>query len=169
MGQAFSDDRRRRIAAAGERGEGSCRVLARRFGVSWEYVRKARQQPRKNGCIEHLPQSRYGVPSRMTEPFKAHMLALVEAQADIRIDELREKIATELGVRASWSSVQRWVKELRLRLKIVAPRHRAGHGSEPRTARRVRRAYRRNLARTSDLLKQERHHDPIDQAPRRFA
>ena len=117
MGKAFSDDRRRRIAAAGERGEGSCRVLARRFGVSWEYVRKARQQPNKNGRIARLPQSRYGVPSRMTEPVKAHMLALVEAQADIRIDELREKIGTELGVRASWSSVQRWVKELRLRLK----------------------------------------------------
>lgn len=102
---------------ADERGEGSCRVLARRFGVSWEYVRKVRQQQIKSGCMARQPQSRYGVPSRMTEPVKAHMLALVEEQADITIDELREKIGIEQGVRVSWSSVQRWVKKLGLHLK----------------------------------------------------
>ncbi len=117
MGRALSDDLRRRIAAAGERGEGSCRMLARRFGVSWEYVRKVRQQQKKNGRIARQPQSRYGVPSRMTEPVKAQMLALVEAQTDVTIDELREKIGTEQGVRVSWSSVRRWVKKLGLHLE----------------------------------------------------
>ena len=34
MGRAYSDDLRVRILEADERGEGSCRVLARRFGVS---------------------------------------------------------------------------------------------------------------------------------------
>jgi transposase len=43
MGRAFSDDLRTRIGAADERGEGLCRVLANRFGVSWEYVRKLRR------------------------------------------------------------------------------------------------------------------------------
>ena len=117
MGRAFSDDLRKRIAVASERGEGSCRVLAKRFGVSWEYVRKVRQQQRKYGRIARQPQSRYGVASRMTESVKAHMLALVGAQADITIEELREKMAAEQRVRASWSSVQRWVKKLGLRLK----------------------------------------------------
>jgi transposase len=117
MGRAFSDDLRRRIATASERGEGSCRVLAKRFGVSWEYVRKVRQQLKRTGRITRQPQSRYGVPSRLSEPVKARMLALVEAQADITIDELREKIKADVGVRASWSSVQRWVKRLGLRLK----------------------------------------------------
>lgn len=117
MGRAFSDDLRRRIAVASERGEGSCRVLAKRFGVSWEYVRKVRQQQKKFGRVARQAQSRYGVPSRMTEPVRAHMLALVRAQADITIDELREKIAAEQRVPASWSSVQRWVKKLGLRLK----------------------------------------------------
>ncbi|MGH9560165.1 MAG: hypothetical protein ACRD3S_01820 [Terracidiphilus sp.] len=102
---------------ASEGGEGSCRVLARRFGVSWEYVRKVRQQRKKYGRIARQPQSCYGVPSRMTERVKAHMRALVQAQADITIDELREKLAAEQSVRASWSSVQRWVKKLGLRLK----------------------------------------------------
>jgi transposase len=117
MGRAFSDDLRMRIAAADERGEGSCRVLAQRFGVSWEYVRKLRRQRTKDGSAARRPQSRYGVASRLSEPVKVYMLSLVEAQADITIAELREKIETEQAVSVSWSSVRRWVKKLGLRLK----------------------------------------------------
>jgi transposase len=117
MGRAFSDDLRIRIALADERGEGSCRVLAKRFGVSWEYVRKVRHQRKKNNSPARRPQSRYGVPSRMSEAVKVYMLALVEAQADMTIAELREKIEIGQGVSASWSSVRRWVKKLGLRLK----------------------------------------------------
>jgi transposase len=113
-----------RIAAADGRGEGSCRVLVQRFGVSWEYMRKVRQQRQKNNSPARRPQSRYGVASRMSEPVKVYMLSLVEAQADITIAELREKIEIGQGVSASWSSVRRWVKKLRLRLKKVAPRQR---------------------------------------------
>jgi transposase len=80
MGRAFSDDLRTRIGAADERGEGSCRVLAKRFGVSWEYVRKVRQQRRQNNSRARRPQSRYGVPSRMSESVKDYMLDLVEVQ-----------------------------------------------------------------------------------------
>jgi transposase len=106
-----------RIAASDERGEGSCRVLAKRFGVSWEYVRKLRQHRKKNHSAARRPQSRYGVASRMSEAVKVYMLATVEAQADITIAELREKIKIGQGVSASWSSVRRWVKKLGLRLK----------------------------------------------------
>jgi transposase len=117
MGRAFSDDLRVRIAEADERGEGSCRMLARRFGVSWEYVRKVRRQRKENKSPARRPQSRYGVPSRMSEAVKACMLTLVKAQPDLTIAELREKIEAEQGVSASWSSVQRWGKKLGLRLK----------------------------------------------------
>jgi putative transposase len=117
MGRAFSDDLRTRIGAADERGEGSCRVLANRFAVSWEYVRKLRQQRRENNSPVRRPQSRYGVPSRLSESVKVYMLALVEAQADITIAELREKIEIGQGVSVSWSAVRRWVKKLELRLK----------------------------------------------------
>jgi transposase len=92
-------------------------MLAKRFGVSWEYVRKVRQQRKKNGDAARHAQSRFGPPSRMSDPVKVYMLSVVEAQADITIAELREKIETEQGVSASWSSVRRWVKKLGLRLK----------------------------------------------------
>jgi len=48
---------------------------------------------------------------------RAHMLALVEAQADITIAELRDKIYAEKGVAISWTLTQNWVKRLGLRLK----------------------------------------------------
>lgn len=117
MGRAYSDDLRLRILEAYERGEGSCRVLGARFGVSWEYVRKVRQQHVRSGHRKRLVQSRFGVRSRVTDQVKAHMLALVESQADITIAELRERIESDKGVPMSWTLVQLWVKRLGLRLK----------------------------------------------------
>ena len=134
MGRAYSDDLRLRILEAYERGEGSCRVLGARFGVSWEYVRKVRQQHVRSGHRKRLVQSRFGVRSRVTDQVKAHMLALVESQSDITIAELRERIEADKGVAMSWTLVQLWVKRLGLRLKKVAPRSRAGHRSQPRTS-----------------------------------
>ena len=62
-------------------------------------------------------QSRYGVRTRVTDDVRAHMLALVEAQADITIAELRDKIHADKGVAISWTLTQNWVKRLGLRLK----------------------------------------------------
>jgi transposase len=117
MGRAFSGDLRVRIAAAYERGEGSCRVLARSFGVGWEYVRKVRRQQLKTGNSTRPAQSCHGVRSRVTDEVKTHMLALVKEQPDITIAELRQKIEAEKGVSMSWSPVQLWMGRLRLRLK----------------------------------------------------
>lgn len=117
MGRVYSEDLRLRVLEAYERGEGSCRALAGRFGVSWEYVRKVRQQHLRSGHRRRLAQSRFGVPSRVTDQVKAHMLALVESQADITIAELRERIEADKGVAMSWTLVQLWVKRLGLRLK----------------------------------------------------
>jgi transposase len=117
MGRAYADDLRLRVLEAYERGEGSCRALAARFGVSWEYVRKVRQQYVRSGHRRRLIQSRFGVRSRVTDQVRAHMLALVEAQPDITIAELREQIESDKGVQMSWTLVQVWVKRLGLRLK----------------------------------------------------
>jgi len=70
MGRAYSDDLRMRILEADERGEGSCRVLAKRFGVSWEYVRKLRRQQVATGQKARIAQSRYGIRSKVTDPVK---------------------------------------------------------------------------------------------------
>ena len=55
MREAFSDDLRRRILGAYERGEGTQRELADRFRVGYEYVRKIRKQQLRNGQMERVP------------------------------------------------------------------------------------------------------------------
>jgi transposase len=117
MGRAYSDDLRVRILEADERGEGSCRVLGKRFGVSWEYVRKLRQQQAATGQRTRVAQSRYGVRSKVTEPVKTHMLELVKSQPDLTLAELRERIRSDKGVSMSWGLVHLWVRRLGLRLK----------------------------------------------------
>jgi transposase-like protein len=66
MPKPLSDDLRCRILQAYLRGEGSEAELSRRFGVSFEYVRKIRRQWRLNGRMERQPQSRHGRLSRIT-------------------------------------------------------------------------------------------------------
>ncbi len=116
MAGAYSDDLRLRVLEAYEHGEGSCRALAARFRVSWEYVRKVARQARA-GQRERVPQSRFGPPSRVTEAVQKGMLALVEAQPDLTVEELRERIAIETGVVMSWTLTQNWTQRLGLRLK----------------------------------------------------
>lgn len=117
MGRAYSDDLRVRILQAHERGEGSCRVLAVRFGVSWEYVRKVRRQQRLHGQRTRVVQSRFGPRSRVTDTVAAHMLAVVQELPDITIAELRDRIVTDKGVAISWTVTRNWVVRLGLRLK----------------------------------------------------
>ena len=57
MGRAYSDDLRVRILEVGESSESSCRVLAKRFGFSWEYVRKLRRQQAASGQNAGVAQS----------------------------------------------------------------------------------------------------------------
>jgi transposase len=87
MARAYSYDLRVRVLEAYERGEGSCRVIATRFGVSWEYVRKVRQQQTQSGQANRVPQSRFGPPSRVNGAVAERMPALVDAQSDITVAE----------------------------------------------------------------------------------
>jgi transposase len=116
MARAYSDDLRLRVVDAYERGEGSCRVLAARFGVSWEYVRKVARQAR-DGHRERVPQARFGPLSRVTGAVIERLLALIDAQPDITIEELRERIGASTGVSMSWTLTQNWTQRLHLHRK----------------------------------------------------
>ena len=116
MARAYADDLRLRVLGAYERGEGSCRVLATRFGVSWEYVRKVVRKARE-GQRERVPQARFGPVRRVTGEVQERLLALVDAQPDITIEELRERVAADTGVAMSWTWMQHWTQRLDLRRK----------------------------------------------------
>lgn len=116
MPQPLSDDLRCRILEAYARQEGSQSELARRFGVSFEYVRKIRKQWRRNGRMERVPQGRHGPSSRITEAVKAKLRDWLQEQPDRTLAELGEALQAD-GVRVSRSRVSQILQQMGLRLK----------------------------------------------------
>ena len=138
MARAYDDDLRRKILEAHGRGQGSFRKLSELFGVSLGYVEKIFRQRAQSGQMERV-RYRPGPKRRIDAELGRVIVELVTRHADITIAELQERMARQSGVRLGWSTVRRGVGALGLRLKKVAPRHRTGYGSEPRTAQAVHR------------------------------
>jgi transposase len=116
MPKPLSDDLRCRILQAYLRQEGSQAELARRFGVSFEYVRKIRRQWRLSGRMERQPQSRHGRLSRITAPVKEQLRDWVREQPDRTLAELGEQLHAH-GVAVSRSRVSQILQQMGLRLK----------------------------------------------------
>ena len=117
MGQAFSDDLRRRILQTYERENISQPALAQRFGVSYDYVKKIRKQQLRSGQRERIPQSRHGRVSQVTEEVQQQLRAEVRQQADVTLRELQERIQKVSGVGLSQSLLGLWLQKLGLRRK----------------------------------------------------
>jgi transposase len=116
MPKALSDDLRWRILEAYARQEGSQSELARRFGVSFEYVRKVRKQWRRSGRMERVAQSRHGRLSRVTEAVTEQLRGWVGAQPDRTLAELGEQLHTS-GVGLSRSRISQVLHQMGLGLK----------------------------------------------------
>jgi transposase len=114
MARPFSDDLRRRILAAYERENISQLVLAERFGVSYDYVKKIRKQQLRTGRMERTPQSRHGRVSRVTAEVQQQLRAAVDEQADITLWELQERLQKASGVGLSQSLLGLWLQKLGL-------------------------------------------------------
>ena len=81
MAKPYSDDLRRKLLEAHDRGEGSLRELAKRFGVSVPWAWKISRQRRRSGQMERVEQ-RHGPRSRLTPEVQASLRALVQQQPD---------------------------------------------------------------------------------------
>lgn len=116
MPKPLSDDLRCRILEAYQREEGSQQQLARRFGVSFEYVRKIRRQWRLSGKMERVLQSRHGPESRISEAVKEQLCGWLKEQPDRTLAELSEHLRRS-NVEASRSRISQVLCGLGLRLK----------------------------------------------------
>jgi transposase len=134
MGQAFSNDIRRRILRTYERGNVSLRKLAERFDVSYEYVKKIRKHQRETGQMDRAPQSRHGPKSRITPEVEKQIRTEVVQQPDITLLELKERIAKSTQVEVSQSRLWLCLERLGLRRKKNLARARARQRSQPTTA-----------------------------------
>jgi transposase len=148
MPKPLSDDLRCRILQAYLRGEGSQAELSRRFGVSFEYVRKIRRQWRLSGRMERQPQFRHGRLSRITAAVKEQLRDWVREQPDRTLAELGEQLHAQ-GIAVSRSRISQILHQMDLRLKksrstpwsgTRKPTASAGRNSSPPSLRSRRRS-----------------------------
>ena len=105
----YSKEMRRAVLAACDRGEGT-RTVALRFNCSESWVRRVKQERREQGKTAPLLTRRR---TPKWEPLRARMLELIAAQPDLTLQELKEKLGTEL----SRSTLCTALQKLRLTLK----------------------------------------------------
>lgn len=114
MARAYSQDLRDRVIDAGV----SARAAAERFGIGVAtavvWVRRARQGER--GA------RRQGQPRRCKlDPHRAYLLGLVEAEPDLTLAELRERLRAEAGVGVSIGTLWAFLDRAGLTVKKRQP------------------------------------------------
>ena len=140
MAKAYSDDLRRKLLQAHDRGEGSLRELAKRFGVSVPWAWKISGQRRRSGQMERVEQ-RHGPPSRMTAAVQASLRGLVRQQPDATLRELQQRLWASERVGVSFQHLWRVLQNMGLRLK--KSRSTLRNKTRPRSKPVVRRGGRR--------------------------
>lgn len=117
MAKAYSDDLRCKLLAAFDAGQGSLRVLADRFSVSYDYAKKISAQRLRTRQSERVEQRSRGRISRVTAAVEAELLRLLREQPDRVLVELQRDLSQSPGVVLSRAHLWRVLKRLGLRLK----------------------------------------------------
>jgi len=140
MAKAYSDDLRRKLLEAHDRGEGSLLELAKRFGVSVPWAWKISRQRRRSGQMERVEQ-RHGPRSCMTAAVQASLRGLVRQQPDVTLMELQQRLWASERVRVSYQHLWRVLQNMGLRLKKSrsTPRNKTRSRSKPVVRRGGRR------------------------------
>jgi transposase len=140
MAKAYSNDLRRKLLEAYDRGEGSLRELAKRFGVSRPYAWKISAQRKRTGQVERVEQ-RHGPESKVTRAMEQQLRTWVRQQPDLTLVEIQERLWETERVPVSVPRVWQVLRRLKLRLKKShsTPRNRRPRrisGGERRGGRR---------------------------------
>jgi transposase len=114
MARAYSQDLRERVIDAGT----SARQAAERFGIGVAtaivWVRRAREGERSA--------RKQGQPKRSKlDPHREFLLALIEAEPDITIAEMQERLRSEAGITASVGTVWTFLDRAGLTFKKRPP------------------------------------------------
>lgn len=131
MGEAYSNDLRRKLLEAHDRGEGSLEELAQRFGVSAPWAWKISAQRKRTGRMERVEQ-RHGPESKVTGEVQEWLRSWVCRQPDLTLVELQERLWETVRLQISIGRL--WVALRRMKLRLKKSR------STPRNRRRPQRA-----------------------------
>jgi len=116
MAKAYSDDLRRKLLEAYDRGEGSLRALAERFGVSVPWAWKISRQRRRTGQMEQVAQ-RHGPRSRITAAVQMSLRGLVGQPPEATLVELQQRLWERERIQVSFQHLWRVLQGMGLRLK----------------------------------------------------
>ena len=116
MAKAYSNDLRRKLLEAYDRGEGSLPELAERFGVSTPWAWKISAQRRRTGQTERVEQ-RYGPRSKVTGAVGEQLGAWIGEQPDWTLQELQQRLWKKRRLSLSIGRLWGALRVLRLPLK----------------------------------------------------
>ena len=117
MASAYSDDLRRKLFEAYQRGDGSLAVLARRFGVSLSWAEKLMRTVRQTGRVELPPGRKRGPASKLTAELRERMHVWIQAQPDLTLAELQLRLWEQHSLEVSLSRLWTVLGEMQLYLK----------------------------------------------------
>jgi transposase len=117
MGTAYSDDLRRKLLEAHQRGEGSLSQLARRFSVSHGWALKISSQRHRTGKMERPPGRRRGPVSKVTAEIQQELQGWIAKQPDLTLAELQLRLYEQRNLEVSVSRLWMVLRSLGLRLK----------------------------------------------------
>jgi transposase len=115
MAAAYSMDLRTRVLKDADAGLSS-KELAERYHVSRAWVDALKQRRRETGSIAPRPQRKFR--QRVLAGQEQRLAALVAAQPDATLAELREALPTSAGLSTLWRAIDR----LQLTVKKNGPR-----------------------------------------------
>ncbi len=124
MAAAYSMDLRTRVLKDSEVGLTS-KELAERYHVSRAWVDALKQRQRETGSIEPYQQTKFR--GRVLAGQEQRLAALVAAQPDATLAELREALRTSAGLATVWRELDRLqltVKKNDSRRRTTPPRRR---------------------------------------------
>jgi transposase len=110
--KAYSNDLRRKIVAAYERGHRSQREIAELFGISPATVRNFVRRKRERGSPDALPHSG-GAPARIDDAARSELQQLIAASPDATLEEAQARLR-QVGVQVGLSAVCRTLAKLGL-------------------------------------------------------
>lgn len=111
--KAYSNDLRRKVVAAYERGQHSQREIAELFGVSPATVRNFMRRKRERGSPDQLPRAG-GAQARIGEAARLELRQLIASAPDATLEEARQHLARKAGVSVGLSAVCRALAKLGL-------------------------------------------------------
>jgi transposase len=111
MPEPYSNDLRRKFFQAYDRGDGSLKELAKRFGVSEDWAKKLSARRSQTGQIE-VRSWRHGPQSRVTAAIREWMERQMRRQPDLTLQQLQQRLDREqrlhLSVGWIWILLRRW-------------------------------------------------------------